>query len=250
MSGHSKWAGIKHKKAIVDAKRGKAFTQVANMISVAARSGGGDPSMNFKLRLAIDKARAVNMPQANIERAIKRGTGEGGGARIEETIYEGYGPGGIALLIETASDNKNRTVSDIRSTLTKYGGSMASTGSVAYIFDQKGQLEIKLGEKKIPQDDLELMIIESGASDFEAQDDHYIVYAEPADLKEVKDFLDQNGLSVDSAELTYIPKTEIKITDESKAGSVIKLMNALEDLDDITSVHSNFDIPEEILNKF
>lgn len=206
MSGHSKWAGIKHKKAIIDAKKGKAFTQVANMITIAAKQAGGDPKMNFSLRLAIEKAKAVNMPTVNIERAIKRGTGEGSGAIIEEAIYEGYGPAGIAVLVETASDNKNRTVGEIRSNFTKYGGSLGSTGSVMYLFDYKGQLTIEVGQQKIGKDEIEMAILDSGAEDFEETEGEIIVYTAPNKLAEVKNNLEESGIVASDAELAYVAK--------------------------------------------
>lgn len=249
MSGHSKWAGIKHKKAIIDAKKGKAFTQVANMIALAARQGGGDPKMNFSLRLAMDKARIVNMPATNIERAIKRGTGELGGAKIEEFVYEGYGPGGIAVLVETASDNKNRTVGEIRADFTKYGGSLAASGSVMYLFDQKGVLTVPLDSQKCAKDVIEGAILDSGADDFSEEEGSILVYTKPTELARVKENLEAAGILVESGELAYIPKTEVIIKDKDKAGSIMKLMDALESLDDVVAVHSNFDIAEEILTE-
>lgn len=249
MSGHSKWATTKHKKAIIDAKKGKAFTQVANMIALAARQGGSDSKMNFSLRLAIDKAKAVNMPTSNIDRAIKRGTGEGGGARIEEFVYEGYGPGGTAVLVETASDNKNRTVGEIRAAFTKSGGSLGNSGSVAYLFDQKGQLTINLADQRTTKDDIELMILDSGAEDFEESDGAIIVYTKPADFAKVKENLEEPGVVFASAELAYIAKTDIQIKDKDKAASILKLIDTLESLDDVVAVHSNFDIPDEMLEE-
>jgi YebC/PmpR family DNA-binding regulatory protein len=249
VSGHSKWAGIKHKKAIVDAKKGKSFTQVANMIALAAKQGGGDVKMNFSLRLAIDKAKSANMPLTNIERAIKRGTGEAGGGMIEESTYEGYGPAGIAVLVETASDNKNRTVGEIRAAFTKYGGSLGNAGSVAYLFDQKGQLTINLGSQKAGKEDIVLMILDSGAEDFEENEEHIIVYTRPTDLAAVKGKLETSDLLIESGELSFIPKTDVQIKDKGKAESILKLMDVLESLDDVVSVHSNFDIPEEILEE-
>lgn len=247
MSGHSKWASIKHKKAATDAKKGKAFTQVANMISAAARKGGGDPKMNFTLRLAIDKAKAVNMPTANIERSIKRGTGEGGTARIEEFTYEGYGPAGIAILVETASDNKNRTVGEVRAAFTKHGGSLAGAGSVAYLFDKKGQLTISVKEQTKSKEEIDLAIIDSGADDFEETGENIIVYTKPNDLAKVKDALELNNVRIDSAELTFIANQEVEVTDEEKASSILKLMDALESLVDVIATHSNYDIDEDIL---
>lgn len=249
MSGHSKWATTKHKKAAIDAKKGKAFTQVANMIALAAKQGGGDPKMNFTLRLAIDKAKAVNMPTSNIDRAIKRGTGEGGGARIEEFTYEGYGPSGTAVLVETASDNKNRTVGEVRAAFTKHGGSLANSGSVMYLFDQKGQLALNIADQSKGKEEIEMAILDSGAEDFEESEGQIIVYAAPTDLAKVKDSLELAGAKIESAELAYVAKTDVSVKDKDKALSILKLMYALESLDDVVAVHANFDIPEEILSE-
>lgn len=248
MSGHSKWAGIKHKKAIVDAKKGKVFTQLANLIALSARKGG-DPKMNFSLRLAIDKAKAVNMPTANIERAIKRGTGEGGGSKIEEFTYEGYGPAGIAILVETASDNKNRTVGEIRANFTKFGGSLAASGSVMYLFDQRGQLTISIQGQKKSQEEIEMAILDSGALDFEETAENIIIYSKPNELAEVKDSLEANDIVIEAAEMAFIPKTEVAVKDKNKAESTLKLIDALESLDDVVAVHANFDISEELLKE-
>lgn len=249
MSGHSKWSSIKHKKAITDAKKGKSFTQVANMIALAARQGGGDVKMNFSLRLAIDKAKAVNMPTSNIDRAIKRGTGEGGTTRIEEFVYEGYGPSGTAILVETASDNKNRTVGDIRAAFTKHGGSLGNSGSVSYLFDQKGQLTIGLSGQKLTKDEIEMVILDSGADDFEENEDQIIVYTKSNELSAVKNNMESKGINFDNAELSFVSKNEVIVKDKNKAESILKLMDTLESLDDVVSVHSNFDIPEEILKE-
>lgn len=249
MSGHSKWASIKHKKAIVDAKKGKIFTQVANMIALAVRKNGADSKMNFSLRLAIDKAKAVNMPTVNIDRAIKRGSGEGGESRIEEFVYEGYGPGGIAILVETASDNKNRTVGEIRSNFTKYGGSLAASGSVMYLFDQKGLLSINLTDQKASKEEIEIAILDSGADDFEESDENILVYTKPNDLAKVKDNLEDTGITIESGELAFIAKTEVAIKDKNKAQSILKLIDLLENLEDVIAVHANFDIPEDILKE-
>lgn len=247
MSGHSKWAGIKHKKALVDAKKGKVFTQVANMIAVAARQGGGDPKTNFSLRLAIEKAKSVNMPAVNIERAINRGTGEGGGTRIEELVYEGYGPSGIAVLVEAASDNKNRTVSEIRSTFTKFGGSLATAGAVSYLFEKKGQITIDLQGQNKSKEEIELLVIESGADDFEESENSLIVYAKVADLAKVKEYLETSGIKIKESAFVYLAKNEVPVKDKDKAASILKLMNALEELDDVVAVHSNFDIDSDLL---
>jgi YebC/PmpR family DNA-binding regulatory protein len=246
LSGHSKWSTIKHKKAASDAKKGKEFTRASNLISLAAKNGG-DPGMNPSLAMAIDKAKSVNMPRANIERAIKKGTGELGGASIEEIVYEGYGPGGIAILIETASDNKNRTVSEIRAVLTKHGGNMASTGAVAYNFERRGQIEILTAKQSKSEEEIEENIIDSGASDFELESDRIIVYSEPKDLFAVKKSLEGAGLVTDSAELTYVATNESAITDPEKAEKIIKLIDSLEELDDVVNVHANADFSKEVL---
>jgi YebC/PmpR family DNA-binding regulatory protein len=247
MSGHSKWSTIKHKKAASDAKKGKEFTRASNLISLAAKAGG-DPAMNPSLALAIEKAKSVNMPKANIERAIKKGTGELGGAMIEEVVYEGYGPGGTAIIIEVASDNKNRTVPEIRSTLSKHGGNMASNGAVAFNFERRGQIETPLNQGK-SEEEIEEVVIESGATDFEIESDRVIVYTEPKDLIAVKKSLENDGLTIDSAELTYVATNEITVTDLEKAEKIIKLIDALEELDDVVSVYANFDFPSEVLEK-
>jgi YebC/PmpR family DNA-binding regulatory protein len=249
MSGHSKWATTKHKKAGIDAKRGKVFTQVANMITLAAKQGGDDPKMNFSLRLAIEKAKAANMPTANVERAIKRGTGEGGGAKIEEFTYEGYGPSGTAILLETASDNKNRTVGEVRAAFTKYGGSLATAGSVAYLFDHKGHIVINIKDQKITKDEIEMAVIDSGADDFEEDEESVTVYTKPNQLAQVKDSLESAGAILADVGFAYIPKTEVLVKDVDKAKSIMKLMDTLESLDDVVDVHANFDIPDDIMEQ-
>jgi len=248
VSGHSKWSTIKHKKAASDSKKGKEFTRASNLISLAAKNGG-DPAMNPSLAMAIDKAKSVNMPRANIERAIKKGTGELGGAMIEEVVYEGYGPGGIAILIETASDNKNRTVSEVRSTLTKYGGNMASSGAVAYNFEHRGQVEIITKKQNFSEEEIEEIVINSGATDFELESDRVIVYTEPKDLIAVKKSLESDGLKAESAELIYVATNEVSVTELERAEKIIKLIDILEELDDVVSVYANFDISEETLEE-
>ncbi len=249
MSGHSKWAGIKHKKAIIDAKKGKEFTKVANMITIAARQGGDDPKMNFSLRLAIDKAKAVNMPATNVDRAIKRGMGELGGMAPEELIYEGYGPAGVAVLIEVVTDNRNRTASEVRSIFSKHGGNMAEVGAVVFAFEQKGQISISLKDQIIDKNALELAIIDSGADDFEDSGDVLIVYSRKKDLQQVKEALETNNVKIDGAEITYIPKNEVKIDDEEMARKILKLIDYLEESEDVTAVHANFDLSEAVLEK-
>lgn len=249
MSGHSKWASIKHKKAATDAKKGKEFTKAAAMITIAAKQGGGDPKMNFSLRLAIDKAKSVNMPAANIERSIKKGTGELGGAAPEELLYEGYAQAGVAILVEALTDNRNRTGPEVKAAFSKHGGTMAESGAVAFQFDRKGQVYLNARDQKLLPDDLELAIIDSGAEDFELADGVYTITTRAVDLQSVKEALENANIKVDDAELVYLAKNEIKVTDETVAAKIMKLVDALEDLEDVTAVHANFDIPEEILEK-
>lgn len=237
MSGHSKWATTKHKKAIVDAKRSASFTKLANIVTIAARKGG-DPSTNFSLRLAIEKAKSASMPKENIERAIKRGTGEGGGAAIEEIIYEGYGPGGTAILIHCLTDNKLRTVGNIRSTFNKYGGSLAEAGSVAYLFDKKGQIIVNLADIEKNQEELEEAILESGADDYENDDGIYLIYTSINNLSSVVKFLEDAGIKIDSSDIIYQPKTTTIVPD-SKKPSLEKLLDILENDDDVSDVFVN-----------
>lgn len=249
MSGHSKWASIKHKKAATDAKKGKEFTKAAAMITIAAKQGGGDPKMNFSLRLAIDKAKSVNMPAANIERSIKKGTGELGGAAPEELLYEGYAQAGVAILVEALTDNRNRTGPEVKAAFSKHGGTMAESGAVAFQFDRKGQVYLNARDQKLLPDDIEMAIIDSGAEDFELADGVYTITTRAVDLQSVKEALENADIKVDDAELVYLARNEIKVTDETVAAKVMKLVDALEDLEDVTAVHANFDIPEEILEK-
>lgn len=241
MAGHSKWAKIHRGKAIEDAKRGAVFTKLGNAVALAAR-GGTDPDMNFSLRLAIDKAKAANMPAANIQRAIDRGSGKLGGEQIQEVMYEGYGPGGTAILVECATDNTNRTYPDVRLAFSKHGGNIAEKGSVAFQFERKGMITIKgTGE------DLLLEVLDAGADDAVEDDGEMTVYTEPKKLAEVRDNLKTKNVEVIEAELTYVPNNTIEITDESTAGKIMRLMDALDSLDDVSKTHVNFDIPEELL---
>lgn len=235
MSGHSKWATTKHQKAATDAKRSNLFTKIANLISVSARSGG-DPTMNFQLRLAIDKARAANMPKDKIERAIKRGTGELGGQAIEEVMYEAYGQGGSAILIETLTDNRNRTSSEVKAVLNKLGGKLAGAGSVAYLFERKGEIKISSSSKS--NDEVELIIMDSGADDYMEVGGGFLVYSRMEDLAKVRDALTKSGLEIESAGLIFLPKTTIEIS-EDDSQKAIKLMQTLDDLDDVSNVSSN-----------
>lgn len=247
MSGHSKWASIKHKKAITDARRGASFTKLANLISIAAKQGGADPEMNFSLRLAVTKAKAANMPSNNIERAIKKGAGSADGAAYEEITYEGYGPAGVAIIIETATDNRNRTGSEVRTALTKHGGSLGTTGSVLFQFDRKGVIEVnqKPGEDV---DEAMLNIIEAGADDLDEVGDSFVIYSAAAQLDAVRKKVLEAGYEVTKAELQYIPKTTVTV-DEKAAGQLMRIIDTLDELDDVTNVSSNFDIPDEIMEK-
>ncbi len=235
MAGHSKWAKIHRGKAIEDAKRGAIFTKLGNAIAIAARSGA-DPDMNFALRLAIDKAKSANMPSTNIQRAIDRGSGKLGGAQIQEVMYEGYGPGGVAILVECATDNINRTYPDIRTAFSKHGGSIAEKGSVAFLFDRKGMIIIKKAGE-----DLLMDALDAGAEDVEEDIGETIIYTAPKLLATVRDTL-KDKYEISEAELTYTPKDIIKITDEVIAGKIIRLMERVEDNDDVIKTHANFDI--------
>jgi YebC/PmpR family DNA-binding regulatory protein len=244
MSGHSKWHSIKHKKSATDAKRGKLFTKVIKEITIAARHGGGNPDANPALRLAISKAKQANMPADNIDRAIKKGTGELEGVNYEEVVYEGYGPAGVAIYVEVLTDNKNRTTAEIRNLFSKHGGNMAGANSVAWMFEKKGYLAIS--KETIAEDALMSIALESGAEDLSSEGDTFEIKTLPQDFEKVKKALDDKSVKIESAEVTMIPKSTIKIL-EDKAKQVLALADALEDHDDVQNVYSNFDIPEEVL---
>lgn len=242
MSGHSKWATTKHQKARTDAKRSNLFTKLANNISVAARSGG-DIEMNYGLRLAVDKAKAANMPKDNIERAIKRGTGELGGAVLENVIYEIYGPSGSAILAEALTDNKNRTSADVKSILNKKGGKLASSGAVGYLFTRRGVIMVSAEESggqdaNLDLEETEMVILDSKAEDYTKTDSGVVVYAKPEKLREVSEELEKSGLKILSKEITLEPKETVELSEED-SNKVINLLEALDDLDDITEVNSN-----------
>lgn len=240
MSGHSKWSTIKRQKGAKDAARGAVFTRLGNAIAVAAKSGA-DPDMNFTLRLAIDKAKAANMPLTNIQRSIDRGSGKLGGEQIQEVMYEGYGPGGVAILVECATDNLNRTYPEVRLAFSKHGGNIAEKGAVAFQFDRKGMIRIKGGG-----DDLMLQVLDAGAEDMVEEGDESIVYTEAKELAKVRDALKESGIEISEAELTFVPNNTVEVTEESTAGKIMRLMDALESLDDVTSTHVNFDIADDI----
>ena len=245
MSGHNKWSSIKHKKGAADAKRGKLFTRIVKEIILAARDGGGDLSSNPRLRTAVQAAKGANMPKDNIEKAIKRGTGEIEGAAYEEITYEGYGHGGVAILVDVMTDNKNRSVAEIRHAFSKYGGSMAESGAVAWNFEQKGAIEIK--SENIDEDEFMMKALDLGADDVEKADDVYIVYTQTTELYKVVSSFEEEGFTIEKAELTRIPKTTINADDV--ADKLLKLIDKIEDLDDVQRVYANFDISDEALSK-
>lgn len=236
MAGHSKWAKIKRGKAAEDAKRGAQFTKYGNAIAIAARDGE-DPDINFSLRLAIDRAKAINMPAANIQRAIDRGSGKLGGEQIQEVLYEGYGPGGVAILVDAATDNLNRTYPEVRTAFSRHGGNIAEKGAVAFQFDRKGEIRIKG-----TGDDVMLMALDAGAEDVETDDDESIVYTEQKEFAKVRDALKEAGADISEAQLTYLPQNTVEITDEATAGKIMRLMDALDELDDVTETYTNFDL--------
>jgi YebC/PmpR family DNA-binding regulatory protein len=246
MSGHSKWAGIKHKKAIVDARRGAQFTKLARAVTVAAREGGGDPDTNAALANAVQKAKDASMPKDNIERAIAKGTGAGADAdQIETVVYEGYGPGGVAMLIEAYTENRNRTGADVRHLLSKNGGNLGEPGSVAYLFEKRGMLVVDAS--RYGEDDL-LAAIEAGAEDIVADDDALEVYTAPSDLSAVRAAIEGAGVEIESAEVIQHPTTRVEL-DEATAGRLFRLIEALEDNDDVGAVHANFEVSDEVLEK-
>jgi YebC/PmpR family DNA-binding regulatory protein len=246
MSGHSKWASIKHKKAVVDQRRGQHFTKLSRAISVAAREGGGDIEGNPSLALAVQKARDASMPKDNIERAIAKGTGEGVDAdQIETVLYEGYGPGGVALLIEALTDNRNRTGADVRHALNKHGGNLGEPGSVGYLFDKKGVIVVDAS--RYDEEDL-LVAIDAGAEDISLDDDVYEVVTEPADLAAVRTALTDAGIEIDSADVTYRPKSRVPVG-EAEASRLLKLIDMLEESDDVGEVYANFDVASDVLER-
>jgi YebC/PmpR family DNA-binding regulatory protein len=246
MSGHSKWSTIKRKKGKADAERGRAFTRFIREITVAARNGGGDPESNPRLRSAVDAARSSNMPAVNIDKAIKRGTGELPGITYEEQSYEGYGPQGIAILIETLTDNKNRTTSEIRHILVRNGGHMGELGCVSWMFTQKGSITVEKG--KVQEDELMTIALDAGAEDVTDEKEFFDVVTAPADLEKIKSKLTEAGIPVQAAQLTKVPQTYVKL-EGKHAEQTIRLMETIEDHDDVQKIYSNFDIPDEIIEE-
>ncbi len=244
MAGHSKWANIRHRKAAQDAKRGKIYTKLAREITVAAREGGGDPETNPRLRAAIERARKFNMPKENIERAIKRGTGEIAGDAYEEITYEGYAPGGVAIIVKCLTDNRNRTASEVRHAFSKHGGNLGTSGCVSWMFERKGVIVVPA--QKHDEETLMLAAIDAGADDVVKEDDKFIIYTQPSELETVRKGLLDSGIDIEEAKLDLIPTTTTKVEGET-AQKVLKLLMALEDLDDVQEVYSNFDMPEEVM---
>ena len=244
MSGHSKWSTIKRQKGVTDAKRGALFTKVAREISVAARQGGGDPDANYRLRLAIEKARSVNMPSDNIKRTIDKATGGGEGEQFEEIVYEGYGPGGVAVLVEAQTDNRNRTAGEIRSIFTKAGGQLAGSGAVAWQFEPRGLIIVP--RAGIDPDEVALAAIDAGATDVDTDDEDAVeIYTDPAQLEPVRRGLEAAGIPIDSAESTMVARQTVGL-DSSRARQALRLVELLEELDDVQRVTANFDIPEDV----
>jgi YebC/PmpR family DNA-binding regulatory protein len=246
MAGHSKWASIKHKKAVVDARRGQQFTKLARAITVAARDGGGDPVHNATLAQAVQKAREASMPKDNIERAIAKGTGEGAdAAAIESVLYEGYGPGGVALLIEALTDNRNRAGADVRHILSNHGGTLGEPGSVAYLFEKRGVIVVDAG--RWSEEDL-VAAIDAGAEDISIDEDVYEILTAPGELTDVRAALEASGVEVESAEVVQQPTSKVPVEDEA-AARLLRLIDALEENDDISAVHANFDVDAEVLER-
>jgi len=244
VAGHSKWDNIKHKKAKEDARRGKIFTKMTRLISVAAREGGPDINSNFRLRLAVEKAKSYNVPNETIERAIKRGAGELEGDSYEELVYEGYGPGGVAIMLQIMTDNRNRTAGDVRHLFSKYGGNLGEAGCVAWMFEKKGIIRVSRG--RVEEDAVLMAALDAGAEDVESDEDGFTVYTEPETFESVRAALEEAGCAVESAEITMRPKSTVTV-EGADAKRLMQLLDALEDHDDIQDIHANFDITEEAL---
>ena len=242
MSGHNKWSTIKHKKGAADAKRGKIFSKIIKEISIAARMGGGDPDGNPRLRVAVNAARAANMPKENVDRAIKRGTGELDGVNYEEIIYEGYGPGGVAVIVEALTDNKNRTVAEIRHIFDKYNGNLGESGCVSWIFEKKGMIVVP--SEGLTEDEVMELALEAGAQDVTSEEDSFEIKTEQQDFEAVRQSVEAKGWKIESAEITMIPQNTVRL-DGKKAEQMLKMMDALDDHDDLQKAFANFDISDE-----
>ena len=246
MSGHSHWAGIRYKKAVIDAKRGKMWSKLARMIIMAARTGGGDPAANLSLRYAIDKAKAANMPKDTIEKAIKRGTGEIEGAAYEEVLYEGYGPGGVAIMVEALTDNRNRTTPEIKRVFERHGGSLGTGGCVSWMFSKKGLITVSAAEAD--EDELLEVALAAGADDMENTGRVYEITCEPSAYEKLKKTLKEKNIPMEVAEISMVPQNTVPVDDPATAGKIISLMEAFEDHDDVQNTYANFDIPDEIMS--
>jgi YebC/PmpR family DNA-binding regulatory protein len=246
VSGHSKWAGIKHKKAVVDARRGQAFTRASREITIAAREGGGDPEGNFRLRLAVQKAREVNMPADKIQAAIDRGTGAGKGAALEEVRYEGFGPAGVAIMVDAVTDNRNRTAPAVRHIFSKHGGNLGDSNSVGWMFERKGVISATAGGQD--PEEVGLAAIEAGAEDIQVDEGTIEITTEPSAFESVRSAVEQLGVAIENAELTMQPKQTVPVG-EDKAPAILRLLEALEEDDDVQQVYANFDIPADVLER-
>lgn len=246
MSGHSKWHSIKHKKMAMDARKGKIFTKIIREIMVATKMGGPNPETNPRLRLAIEKAKSVNMPNENIQRAIRKGTGEEGEVNYEHVTYEGYGPGGVAVFVEVLTDNKNRSASEIRSIFARHNGNLAGAGSVSWIFERKGLISVK--KENVDEEKLMSIVIEAGAEDMKTEKDTYEITTTVEDFEKVKKAIEGNGIPIENASITYIPKNTVKLEGKD-AENLLKLLDELEESEDVQNVYANFDIADEILER-
>ncbi|MDD2586956.1 MAG: YebC/PmpR family DNA-binding transcriptional regulator [Syntrophomonadaceae bacterium] len=250
MSGHSKWANIKHKKARSDEKKGKEFTKIAKEITIAVRTGGGgDPEANSKLKLAVQKAKAINMPNDNISRAIKKGTGDAGSDMIEEILYEGYAPAGIAVMLEIATDNRNRTASEVRHLFSKHNGNLGETGCVSWMFSRSGVISINKEELNMDEEELMLKALELGADDVRDEDDVFDIITSPDIFMEVKEAIEKDNIPIEDADIVMLPENTVEINEEDTAAKIIKLIDLLEDHDDVQNVYTNMSIPDEIVEK-
>ena len=247
MAGHSKWANVKHRKARMDAQKGKIFTKLAREIIVAAREGGGDIDTNFRLRLAVQKARENNMPNDNIQRAIQKGAGGLEGESYDQVNYEGYAAGGVAVLLEVFTDNRNRTVADIRHLFSRHGGNLGETGCVAWMFERKGLFIAKKEDLKIGEDDLMLIALEAGAEDVKEEDDTFSIISSPELFEEVKTYLGAQDIALESSEVTMLPQSTVEIDNPEEVRRILNLMEVLEDNDDVQNVYANFEIPDELM---
>jgi YebC/PmpR family DNA-binding regulatory protein len=245
MAGHSHWAGIKHKKAAVDAKRGKAWSKIARMIIVAAKNGGGDPATNLPLRYAIDKAKAANMPKDTIEKAVKKGTGDLEGVNFEEVLYEGYGPAGVAVMVEALTDNRNRTAPEIKRLFERHGGSLGTSGCVNWMFSKKGLITVSTAD--INEDRLMEIALNAGAEDMDNTGEVYEIICDPGAYEELKKTLQQQEIPIQVAEISMVPQNVVEIDDDQKARQIISLMESLEDHDDVQNTYANFDIPDDVV---